>query len=62
MIRRLLVLILGVRKATKISGTTDTELRDSRPSNMHAPLYLFYPDKKKLYSSRNIGSVMLRRL
>ena len=44
---------------TEVSDTIDTESKDFGTLNMHARLYAFYPDKKKLHSSQTIGRVML---
>ena len=49
----------GNDEATEVPDNTDTELKDLGASNMHARLYAFYPDKKKLYSSQTIGRVTL---
>ena len=46
-------------EATEVPDNTDTELKDLGALNMHARLYAFYPDKKKLYSSQTIGRVTL---
>ena len=49
----------GNEEAAEVTDTTDTGLRDLGSSNMHAKLYAFYPDKKRLSSSQTIGKVVL---
>ena len=51
----------GNDEAYEASDSSRTELSDFGFSSMHARLYAFYPDRKKLSSSQTIGKVVLNK-